>query len=174
MPYCVIGLALALGSGGRKNRSVWIVGLVGWAVYYGLHCWKVSHLITAAAEAHRQGWVRCGGLTFVVADGADECRPGAPAGMGNGGLLRPGDRSALPVGGPIGDCGLPWPRARYIAAFSFVGQEFNRYWGLMLAPLFCYGAVHAPRALGDLWQAAKFPLPRLANTGALSNLGGTH
>jgi hypothetical protein len=43
-----------------------------------------------------------------------------------------------------------------------VGNDFNRYWGLMIAPLFCYGAVNAPRALGDLWRAAKLPmaLPR--------------
>ena len=43
----------------------------------------------------------------------------------------------------------------YVAAFSIVGQEFNRYWGLMIAPLFCFGAVRAPAALYDLWHAAK-------------------
>ena len=46
----------------------------------------------------------------------------------------------------------------YVVAFSIVGQEFNRYWGLMIAPLFCFGAVRAPAALGDLWRAAKLGL----------------
>ena len=67
LPYCVLGLALALWERRPKESMVYIVGLAGWAVFYGLHCWKVSHLITAAAEAHRQGWVRFGGLTFVIA-----------------------------------------------------------------------------------------------------------
>jgi hypothetical protein len=48
----------------------------------------------------------------------------------------------------------------YIAAFAIVGQEFNRYWGLMIAPLFCFGAVRAPAALRDLWHASKLPLPQ--------------
>ena len=46
----------------------------------------------------------------------------------------------------------------YVVAFSIVGQEFNRYWGLMIAPLFCFGIVRSPAALGDLWRAAKLPL----------------
>ena len=45
----------------------------------------------------------------------------------------------------------------YVAAFSIVGQDFNRYWGFMIAPLFCFGIVRAPGALIDLWRAAKLP-----------------
>jgi hypothetical protein len=48
----------------------------------------------------------------------------------------------------------------YVAAFSIVGQDFNRYWGLMIAPLFCFGAARAPASLSDLWRAAKLPAPR--------------
>jgi hypothetical protein len=47
----------------------------------------------------------------------------------------------------------------YVAAFSIVGQEFNRYWGMMITPLFCFGIVRAPAGLVDLWRAAKLPLP---------------
>ena len=67
LPYCVLGVALALWQRRPKESTVYIVGLIGWAVFYGLHCWKVSHLITATAEAHRQGWIRFGGLTFIIA-----------------------------------------------------------------------------------------------------------
>ena len=67
LPYCLLGLALALWQRRPKESMVYVVGLAGWAVFYGLHCWKVSPLITATAEAHRQGWVRFGGLTFVIA-----------------------------------------------------------------------------------------------------------
>jgi hypothetical protein len=41
-----------------------------------------------------------------------------------------------------------------------VSQEFNRYWWLMLAPLYCFGIDRAPAALADLWQAAKMPALR--------------
>ena len=67
LPYCTIGLTMALWERRPKESAVWIAGLAGWAVYYGLHCWKVSHLITAAATAHRGGWFHFGGLTFVIA-----------------------------------------------------------------------------------------------------------
>jgi hypothetical protein len=160
LPYCIIGLALAVWQRRPKESLVWIIGMAGWAVYYGLHCWKVTHLITAASEAHRQGWFRFGGLTFVV----------AVAQMNACLVLLPVRVTVvyfvLAIAGFAGwqsDWGrrITLAAACYIAAFSMVGQEFNRYWGLMITPLFCYGAVHAPRALADLWQAAKLPLPRL-------------
>ena len=162
LPYCVIGLALALWERRPKESAVWIAGLAGWAVYYGLHCWKVSHLITAAATAHRDGWFRFGGLTFVI----------AVAQMNSCLVLLPVCITAIYfVLAVVGFAGwqTAWGRrialaaAVYIAAFSIVGQEFNRYWGLLITPLFCFGAVHAPRALGDLCRAAKLPLPRLGS-----------
>jgi hypothetical protein len=160
LPYCVIGLALALWQRRPKESLVWAVGLAGWAVYYGAHCWKVSHLITAAATAHKQGWFRFGGLTFVVGmTQMNSCLVLLPVGVTVVYFV-------LAVAG-FASWRSDWGRritlaaACYIAAFSIVGQEFNRYWGLMIAPLFCYGAVHAPRALADLWLAAKLPLPRL-------------
>jgi hypothetical protein len=51
----------------------------------------------------------------------------------------------------------------YVVAFSIVGQEFNRYWGLMLAPLFCFGIVRCPVALSDLWRSAKIQIPQRLN-----------
>ena len=67
LPYCLLGLALAFWQRRPKESLVYVVGLIGWAVFYGLHCWKVGQLITATAEAHRHGWVQFGGLTFVIA-----------------------------------------------------------------------------------------------------------
>ncbi len=157
LPYCAIGLALALWERRPKESMVWLVGIAGWAVYYALHCWKVSHLIMATAEAHKQGWFRFGGLTFVV----------AIAQMNACLILLPVWITAIYfVVAIIGFAGWrsDWGRritlaaSVYIAAFSIVGQDFNRYWGLLIAPLFCFGAVQAPRAISDLWKAAKLPL----------------
>ena len=33
--------------------------------------------------------------------------------------------------------------AMYVAAFSIVGQDFNTYWGQMVAPLMCFGVVRS-------------------------------
>ena len=140
LPYCLLGLALALWQRRPKESMVYIVGLIGWAVFYGLHCWNVSHLITAAATAHRQGWVRFGGLTFVIAvTQMNSCLVLLPVwvtviffALSMVGFA--GWQSAWGIRITLTAC-------MYIAAFSIVGQEFNRYWGLMIAPLFCFGAV---------------------------------
>ena len=155
--YCAIGLgAGALGTAARGVAGLdHRTGRLG--CLPGLHCWKVGHLISATAEAHKQGWFRFGGLTFVV----------AIAQMNACLILLPVWITAIYfVVAIIGFAGWrsDWGRritlaaSVYIAAFSIVGNDFNRYWGLMIAPLFCFGAVHAPRAIADLWRAAKMPL----------------
>ncbi len=159
LPYCVLGLALALWQRRPKESMVYIVGLIGWGVFYGLHCWTVSHLITAAATAHRQSWVQFGGLTFVIAvTQMNACLVLLPVwvtviffALSMVGFA--GWQTAWGIRITLTAC-------MYIAAFAIVGQEFNRYWGLMIAPLFCFGAVRAPAALRDLWHAAKLPLPQ--------------
>ena len=42
----------------------------------------------------------------------------------------------------------------FIVAFSIVGHDFNRYWGLLIAPLACFGVVRFPASVLDLWKAA--------------------
>jgi hypothetical protein len=157
LPYCLLGLAFALWERRPKESTVYIAGLIGWAVFYGLHCWKVSHLIGPAAQAHRQGWVQFGGLTFVI----------AVAQMNSCLVLLPVWVTvvffALSMLGLAG-----WQTAwgirigltvcMYVVAFSIVGQDFNRYWGMMISPLFCFGVVRSPAALVDLWRAAKLPI----------------
>ena len=53
--------------------------------------------------------------------------------------------------------GYPWG-ALLAAAFAVVGLPYNLYWGLMTAPMLCFGPVRAPRTLLDLWRAAR-PTP---------------
>ncbi len=156
LPYCMLGLALAVWERRPKESLTWIIGLLGWSAFYALHYWKVSHLITADAHSHAQSWIRFGGTSFVLA-----------VTQMNGWLV------LLPVWvtvlyfafAMLGFAG--WNTAwgvrtgltmcLYIVAFSIVGQEFNRYWGLLIAPLFCFGAVRAPASLIDLWRAARMP-----------------
>ena len=44
----------------------------------------------------------------------------------------------------------------FIVAFSIVGHDFNRYWGLLIAPLACFGVVRFPASLADLWKAGRW------------------
>ena len=154
LPYCLLGLALALWQRRPKESTVYVVGLVAWACFYGLHCWKVSHLIAPTALAHRQGWVQFGGLTFVI----------AVTQMNALLVVLPLWVTAVFLAlAMIGLAG--WQSAwgtritltacLYVAAFSIVGQDFNRYWGFLIAPLFCFGIVRAPAALVDLSRTAR-------------------
>ena len=130
-----------------------MLGLLAWLVFFVLHCWHVSGLITAGAHAHRLGWIRCGGAEFVIAT----ARMNAyllvlpcwvtvlylvAAMVGLGGW-------STPLGTRIG-----LSACLYMVAFAFVGQSFNQYWGLLVAPLLCFGVAHFPAAIGDLWRAA--------------------
>ncbi|WP_245656484.1 hypothetical protein [Novosphingobium naphthalenivorans] len=49
--------------------------------------------------------------------------------------------------------------AGYGAAFLFAGRWDNFYWGAMIAPAMFAGIVFAPRALSELWSAARLPVP---------------
>jgi hypothetical protein len=55
----------------------------------------------------------------------------------------------------------------FIVAFSIAGHDFNRYWGILISPLYCFGAVRAPVSLGELWQAAQLPAMFWKRTTAL-------
>jgi hypothetical protein len=39
----------------------------------------------------------------------------------------------------------------YLTAFSVVGHNFNQYWGLLFAPLLCFGLARFPVSVRDLW-----------------------
>jgi hypothetical protein len=46
----------------------------------------------------------------------------------------------------------------FTVAFAVVGQEFNQYWGSLVAPLWCFGVVRAPASVRDLWKASRLGL----------------
>jgi hypothetical protein len=156
LPYALLAAGLAWKEQRRRELLAWLAGLAAWAVFFGLHCWQVSHVVAPDALPHRHGWICFGGLGFVL--GTVQCNSCllllpiwatvlyfVAAMLGLGGWDTPlGRRAALAL-------------CLFVAAFSVVGQDFNRYWGMMTAPLLCFGAVRAPAALGQLWRAADMP-----------------
>jgi hypothetical protein len=153
LPYCLLALALAVWQRRRGEAAVWLLGLVGWALFFGLHYWQVGQIMPPDAQAHREGWIRFGGATFVLATvNANTALLLSPvwitafyfaaAMFGLAGWRTPlGLRVGLTV-------------SMYVVAFSIVGQDFNAYWGLLIAPLFCFGVARAPVSLVELWRAA--------------------
>ena len=132
---------------------MWALGLSAWVVFFAWHWWNVSGLIAPDAIAHKQGWIRFGGAGFVLAMAQMNAYllllpPWATAlyfaaamfGLG-GWHTRPGTRIGLTA-------------CLYVMVFAVVGQDFNQYWGSIIAPLFCFGIVRFPPSLGDLCRAA--------------------
>jgi hypothetical protein len=158
LPYAVLAAGLAWHQRRRRELLSWLAGLAAWAVFFGLHCWQAGRVITPDALPHRHGWICFGGAPFVLATvQANACLLLVPtwvtvlyfvaAMVGLGGWDTPmGRRAAMTL-------------CLFVAAFSVVGQDFNRYWGIMIAPLLCFGAVRAPAALWHLCRAAEIPWP---------------
>lgn len=154
LPYCVLAAGLAWWRGQRRELAVWLVGLVVWAGYLGLHAWHVQGWILPDARAQSASWIQFGGLAFVL----------ATAQMNAYLLLLPQWVTALWfVAAMVGVAAWSSPLGErvgltlclFVVAFSIVGQDFNQYWGCMDAPLLCFGAVQFPAALRDLWRAAR-------------------
>lgn len=154
LPYCLLGAALAVARRRRGELAVWLTGLAAWTVFFGLHWLAVKHWTAADAVAHRHGWIQFGGVAFVQATmQMNACLLMLPqwvttlyfvaAMFGLAGWGSPlGQRVGLTV-------------CLFVVVFSIVGQDFNRYWGLLIAPLVCFGVVRFPAAAVDLWRACR-------------------
>jgi hypothetical protein len=104
-------------------------------------------------HAHTHSWIQFGGLPFVI----------AITQMHSYLLRLPQWASAIYLVAALfglvgwhsaGGRRLTITVSAYVLAFSVVGQDFNLYWGLLISPLLCFGAVRAPAALIDLCHAA--------------------
>jgi hypothetical protein len=114
-------------------------------------------LIETNARAHSEGWLQLGGAAFVI----------SLLQMNAYLLLLPQWVSAIylvlallgfaSMAAPWGHRAA-WAACLYTLAFGVVGQEFNQYWGSVIAPLFCFGAAQGVAALIDVCRAARVPL----------------
>jgi hypothetical protein len=52
------------------------------------------------------------------------------------------------------DAGVKRLAAACTAAFAVVGQNFNQYWGSLIAPLLCFGVARFPASLWDMCRTA--------------------
>jgi hypothetical protein len=153
LPYCLLAAGIAWWNRRRGELAGWLLGLAAWAVFFAVHCHQVGQLIGPHARAHSEGWVQFGGVGFVI----------ALAQMNAYLLLLPQWVTALYLAAAlVGFAGWDTPLGQrvgltaclFLAAFAAVGQEFNQYWGSLIAPLLCFGVARAPGSLRDLWKAS--------------------
>lgn len=152
-PYCAFGWCYALWQRRWKEAALWSAGLAAYAAFFAWHIAQVAAFQTPDDIAHENGWLRFGGLAFLVS-----------ITQMNGFLLNlPQWVSAiylplalLGLASWSGDAGRRAALATlvFVVLFAAVGQPINQYWGSLIAPLLCLGAARAPWAVRDLWQAA--------------------
>lgn len=151
--YVAVCLAIAVRRRAWREAAAWTAGFVAYLFYFGWHAWTVSGLIGPEDLEQAQGWVQLAGAPFVIAAGQMNCFL----------LLLPQWVTAVYL--PLAMLGFVGWRtaygeraglvaAAYLAAFAVVGQPFNQYWGVLIAPVLVLGFARAPAALVDLWRAA--------------------
>ncbi len=69
LPYVLVCLALALRRDRRREATAWAIGLGLFGLYFGAHVLAVAPRIPpeAGGIVNGSGWVRCGGLAFILA-----------------------------------------------------------------------------------------------------------
>jgi hypothetical protein len=154
-PYCVVGLGVAVWQRRWKEASLWFSGLAAYGLFFLWHAAQVAAWRTPDATSHAEGWLQFGGLPFLL----------STAQMNGFLLILPQWVTAIYL--PLALLGfVSWatPAGRFAALtaltfvmlFTIVGLEINQYWGSLIAPLLCLGAVRSPLAIRELLQAAQW------------------
>jgi hypothetical protein len=152
-PYVLICLGLALYERRGRELALWSAGLAAYALFFAVHLSNVLPRISPDDTAHAAGWIRFGGAGFLI----------STVQMNAYLMLLPQWVTSVYLGCTLVGC-WGWRSAAgtrigltivaYAVAFSIVGNDFNQYWGSMIAPLCCLAASRGPRTLARLVRAA--------------------
>jgi hypothetical protein len=157
-PYCVVAALRALWRRQRTEIVAWTIGGLAFTAYYLWHVRTVLSHIQPGDPAQAQSWLAFGGLPFLLH--AFRNASGALVGL-------PPFLFGVLVAFAVSawwSTKMTWHvRAgvvAYVVFFLMVGQAFNGYWGLIVAPLF------------GLWLAnGEYGLVRLVRPGPPRNSG---
>ena len=164
LPYVCVCLAVAL-SRRRWHESIgWVVALAVFAAFLGWHGVRVTTGLTASDEPMPGGWVRFGGLRFVLTTSRTNI------------FLSEWPLWVTAVYVPLAVIGLVTWRGEhgrrvgltalsFLSAFCVVGAPFNFYWGLIDGPLLALGVSRAPTVLGGMVRLALCRRTRFGDPG---------
>ena len=152
-PYVLVCLALALHERRYRELACWGVGLAAYAVYLAAHVYQVLPRAGGEGLAQVGSWIRFGGAGFLISalqmNAYLLLLPQWVTGIYLACVLLGCATWNTPAG-----CRVGLTIASYAIAFSIAGNDYNQYWGSLVAPLAALAACRAPAALGGLIRSA--------------------
>jgi hypothetical protein len=157
LPFLLVMLAFAAYERRWRESLAWLGAIAVFGGLFAIHC-ALASAQHHAGDLTSGGWLKLGGLGFVVAtlrwNAVLALAPGwmliAVASVSAVGLA--GFRNGLASRAALALIG-------YVAAFAVVGRPDNQYWGILYAPLVPLGLALAPSALKDLAARAMAKTP---------------
>jgi hypothetical protein len=152
-PYCAVAAFLAARERRWREVAIWGAGFAAYAAFFALHVARVRTMQAPGDFAHGGTWLQMGGVAFVI----------ALAQVNAYLIVAPLALSAIYVVAALAGAAAwrsPWGErvgitlALYVALFAVVGYDFNQYWGIVIAPLFCFPAARFGGRLRELLRAA--------------------
>jgi hypothetical protein len=134
-PYALACGLIAIYHRRRSEIAILTVGGIAWLAFYAWHATAATHAMGAGALEH-PSWIQWGGPRFVLAT------------IGFGGWLHllPTWASAFAaavlvasVWSPVNATHAKIGAFTYALFFMVAGQQFNQYWGLLVAPTWSIG-----------------------------------
>ena len=152
--YCVLMAVIAGRNRHLRELVGWIVVIAIFAGFLVFHILQVKHYQDVPDVADTSHWLELNGLPAII--GMTQ--------MNGFLLLLPQWVSAIYLASSILGF-VDWRSSlgnrmsltvgAFLLVFMIVGKDVNQYWGVMFAPLLCFGAARAPMALRRLIRAAK-------------------
>ena len=154
LPYVLLCLAIALWQRRWRESLGWLVGIMLYAALTAYHVVQVKAHMPKEEVNFPSEWLCWGGMKFVL----ETVRMNQ--------LLILLHMSIRAVYLPFAMIGLLGWRGEtgvrmfltclgYQVAFLAVGQSFNAYWGILIAPVLAMGAALAPWAIRDLYRSIR-------------------
>lgn len=151
-PFCLVAACAALYHRRRRELLVWAIGGGAYVISYAVHARQVLAHIRPDDRAQDASWLAFGGLRFLL----DTWRTNGLF------LVAPPIVVALLA---VSVVVAWWSRhlpghARgllllYSVSFLVVGQPFNGYWGLLIAPAVSVWLAHSPEGFRTLWGSTR-------------------
>jgi hypothetical protein len=151
LPYVVLCFTMALWQRRWREALGWLIGLALYGAFTWYHVLHVRAHMPAEEPNYPSEWLAWGGMEFVL----------KTVRMNQLLILaHPAIRACyLPFAflgliGWRGETGLRilFTCLGYSMAFLALGQPFNDYWGILLAPVMAMGGALAPWAIRDLYR----------------------
>jgi hypothetical protein len=149
-PYAFVCALIAIYYRRRSEAAVFVVGGIAWLSFYAWHAMAARDAMTAAALQH-PSWIQWGGPRFVL----------ATIGFGGWLYLLPPWMAAVAGTLLVASVWSPMPATHvklaafvYALFFMVAGQEFNQYWGWLMAPTWAIAYALGADGVSRLARAA--------------------